>query len=429
MKRWKRGIACLLLAVLTALAACSAAPDGAGKEDAAEATWRIVTATDLHYLAPSLTDHGEIFWRVMEAGDGKVTEFCDEITDAFLEEVKEEKPDALILTGDLSFNGEKESHLALAEKLASLEKAGVPVLVLPGNHDLYRTCYAFFVDEGQQVETVSAEEFAAIYASFGFDEAIARDSDSLSYLAQLNDTTRVLMLDADTPHDFCSLSEKTLSWIERRLSEAAAESQTVLVACHQNLYKHSLFGAGYVLGCADELHALLEKYGAALMLSGHMHIQHIMTEGAVTEIVTSALTMGACQYGVLSSENGTLRYETRPVDVAAWAAEQGKDDERLSDFAAYAMGRMESRTRAQAEDQLAARGFPDEESKRLADYACALNNAFFVGDLSAIPTLDPDGELLKAWKESGSFFGSYFSSIEQEIGKDHTCWEKVGANG
>ncbi|HAJ65897.1 MAG TPA: serine/threonine protein phosphatase, partial [Clostridiales bacterium] len=275
MKRGRGILSCLLLASLLLLAGCSGAPENQTETTGETGSWRVVVASDLHYLAPSLTDHGALFRRVMEAGDGKVTELCDEITDAFLEEVKAEEPDALILTGDISFNGEKESHLALAEKLAALEEAGVPVLVLPGNHDLYRSCYSFFGDEGEQVESVSAEEFAAIYGAFGFDEALSRDDDSLSYLARINDTTRVLMLDADTPHDFCSLSDKTLSWIERRLSEAAVEGKRMLVACHQNLYKHSMFGAGYVLGCSDELHALLEKYGAELMLSGHMHIQHI----------------------------------------------------------------------------------------------------------------------------------------------------------
>ncbi|MDO4861918.1 MAG: metallophosphoesterase [Eubacteriales bacterium] len=429
MKRGRGILSCLLLASLLLLAGCSGAPEKQTETTGETGSWRVVVASDLHYLAPSLIDHGALFRRVMEAGDGKVTELCDEITDAFLEEVKAEEPDALILTGDISFNGEKESHLALAEKLAALEEAGVPVLVLPGNHDLYRSCYSFFGDESEQVESVSAEEFAAIYGAFGFDEALSRDDDSLSYLARINDTTRVLMLDADTPHDFCSLSDKTLSWIERRLSEAAVEGKRMLVTCHQNLYKHSMFGAGYVLGCSDELHALLEKYGAELMLSGHMHIQHIQTEGGVTEIATSPLTMGACQYGLLSSENGALRYETRPVNVAAWASARGMDDERLATFAAYAMGRLESRTRTQAEEQLEARGISTQEAAPLVNYACALNNAYFCGDLSGIPALDPDGELFKAWAESGSFFGSYFASIEHEIGENYTRWEKPEVNG
>ena len=134
MKRGRGILSCLLLASLLLLAGCSGAPEKQTETTGETGSWRVVVATDLHYLAPSLTDHGEIFRRVMEAGDGKVTEFCDEIADAFLEEVRVGKPDALILTGDVSFNGEKASHLALAEKLALLEEAGVSVLVLEWTH-------------------------------------------------------------------------------------------------------------------------------------------------------------------------------------------------------------------------------------------------------------------------------------------------------
>ena len=48
---------------------------------------------------------------------------------------------------------------------------------------------------------VSGEEFAEIYGEFGFDEALSRDQDSLSYVSRLNDSTWLLMLDANTLHD------------------------------------------------------------------------------------------------------------------------------------------------------------------------------------------------------------------------------------
>ena len=51
-------------------------------------------------------------------------------------------------------------------------------------------------------------------------------------------------------------------------------------------------------------------------------------------------------------------------------------------------------------------------------------NGYFTGDLTLIPGLDPDGSLLKRWKESGAFFASYFASIENEIGMDHTFWQQ-----
>ena len=92
--------------------------------------------TDIHYLAQSLTDRGDMFQSMVEHGDGKLTNYVWEITDAALEEIKLLSPDALIISGDLSLQGEKKSHEELAKKLDEVEKAGITVLVIPGNHDI-----------------------------------------------------------------------------------------------------------------------------------------------------------------------------------------------------------------------------------------------------------------------------------------------------
>ena len=94
---------------------------------------KILVATDIHYLSPSLNDHGACFEKTILNGDGKALAYIDELTDAFVEQVIREKPAALILSGDLTLNGEKQSHLDLAQKLRSITDCGIPVLVLPAN--------------------------------------------------------------------------------------------------------------------------------------------------------------------------------------------------------------------------------------------------------------------------------------------------------
>ena len=73
-----------------------------------------------------------MFQSMVEHGDGKLTNYVWEITDAALEEIKLLSPDALIISGDLSLQGEKKSHEELAKKLDEVEKAGITVLVIPG---------------------------------------------------------------------------------------------------------------------------------------------------------------------------------------------------------------------------------------------------------------------------------------------------------
>ena len=263
----------LMILLAAALLLCLL-PGSAPTASAMSGEYVIMTATDLHFLAPELTDHGSYFWKVMDNSDGRVTEYCEEITDAFLAQVIRQAPDALVLTGDISFNGARASHMSLAAKLADVEAAGIPVFVLPGNHDVYRgTAAAFFGDGYELMPGVSGEEFAEIYGEFGFDEALSRDQDSLSYVSRLNDSTWLLMLDANTLHDYCSLSQKTLAWTREQLEAARLGGVGVLAACHQNLYQHSVFRGGYMLACSEQLHDLLEEYQVPLILSGHMHIQ------------------------------------------------------------------------------------------------------------------------------------------------------------
>lgn len=96
----------------------------------------LIIATDLHYLAPELTDHGSFFEQFIEDGDGKSMKYSNELVDAFVNQVVEQKPDALILSGDLTFNGELLSHQALAKKLHRIRENDIPIFVIPGNHDL-----------------------------------------------------------------------------------------------------------------------------------------------------------------------------------------------------------------------------------------------------------------------------------------------------
>ncbi|QHQ62275.1 hypothetical protein Ana3638_17020 [Anaerocolumna sedimenticola] len=79
-------------------------------------------ASDIHYLSEKLTDHGVAFEKYISSGDGKQLNYIDNILNAFITDIKKVKPDFLIISGDLTNNGEKESHLDLADKLKTIEK-------------------------------------------------------------------------------------------------------------------------------------------------------------------------------------------------------------------------------------------------------------------------------------------------------------------
>ena len=406
----------MLLTLCAGLAFCAE-----GHAEASSSGFRAVIASDLHYIAPELTDGGPGYQQTLKNGDSKFMPYVEEITDAFLDEVLADPPDVVLLTGDLTFNGAEISHRRLAGKLQRLEDAGIPVLVLPGNHDVYNENAALYRGGSfERVPFADSESFAGIYRDFGPGEALSADSDSLSYVWQLNEQVWIMMLDENTAHDFCGLSDRSFQWIEAQLQKAREEGRFVLVAGHQNVFQHSIFRGGYVIQEAQRLQELLRRYGVPLCLSGHLHTQHVQSEDGLTEIATSALCSYPCQYAVLTAEDGRLRYGTRRLDLAAWAERNGRPDAVFQDFAGAAGVYMDAHFTPAGMAPLV--DDPVLWAEMLA-YLQALNRAYFSGDLREIAALDPDGRLAGLWAEENGMTAWYLRSVLDEEGNDHTVWQ------
>lgn len=157
----------------------------------------MIVASDLHYQSPKMTDFRESLDTYTEWNDGTVVPYLDVIADAFLEEVMMKKPSVLILSGDISQNGEKVNHQELAKKLKQVQDAGIPVLVIPGNHDINHPWAAsYFDNKKEEAKGTTPSEFYEIYHEFGYDQASSRDEDSLSYLYRLDEHYWIMMLDS-----------------------------------------------------------------------------------------------------------------------------------------------------------------------------------------------------------------------------------------
>lgn len=382
----------------------------------AQEDFTLITATDLHFISPELTDGGAYFTAMIESADGKMTHYSAEIADAFVAQVIRRKPDALVLTGDLTFNGAKQSHEELAAKLQPVLEAGIPVYVMPGNHDLNSRIAASFSGSGYTiVPSVNAGEFEAIYRDFGFSSAISRDANSLSYIAQLRPGLRLLMLDVNTPETPGAIRQSTLAWLWEEMAKAQRAGDKVIAASHQNLYAHSsLLSQGYVIANAQSLERVFSQHDVLINLSGHMHMQHtIRGEGITPEAATSSLSVSPCQYGVVTIGRNAGSYHTEITDVSAWAKENGVTDPNLLHFDVYADAFFRLLAQRQA---LASLGDRDD-AQAMADCLTDINAAYFSGRLD---TLSPDPDLIAGWVDTQSFFGLYIDSILKEIGIDHT---------
>lgn len=395
-----------------------------------------IIASDLHYQSPLMTDFGEAFQNFVRNDDGKVVEYVDSITDAFLAEAAEKQPDALILSGDLTQNGEKVNHEELAKKLRLLESQGVPVVVIPGNHDINHPSAASFEGtEKKKADNINAEEFYSIYREFGYDEAMDRDEKSLSYIYQADERYWLMMLDScqyDPENKIGGrIRKETLLWMEKWLERAREEQVMVIPVAHHNLLKEStLYPEDCTLENAVQVIDLLEQYGLPVYISGHLHLQRVKKHGnggpsqaeesyGIYEIVSDSMVIPPCQYGELRwQEDGSVQYETCPMDVAGWAASQGITDENLLNFPQYSGDFLIETVQNQVYGALSA--IPDDRKFHMAKLYGQINSAYCAG--TAVNRRDvKENQMYFYWNRylGTSEWYENLQAMIKDTGKDH----------
>ena len=378
-----------------------------------EETLNIMVATDLHYLSKSINDGGEAFCNVMSKGDGKVMTYIEEIVDAFVLEVIKRKPDALLLLGDLTFNSERISHIELAAKLERVVSAGVPVYLIPGNHDInHERCMGFHGSEVYKVESVSQKEFQEIYRYCGYDRAEYFDKSSASYVVKLSESLYVIMLDTNS-YSQNYLGEEALIWLENVLKEISKPDVHILGVSHQNLLEHNfMFTEGFMIKNAQKIEELYKKYNVKLNLSGHMHIQHIEDRG-VAEIVTSSLAVAPNHFANILYDGKSFKYLTQSLEVEA-----------VDGFKSISRHEFDGVGERQLVRLFKTHGFEDiseSDIDKMGKAFVKMNEKYFAGEIFDVDEFE---EGIKLWEEQPESFTSvYIKSILESVCKDQNIFE------
>jgi 3',5'-cyclic AMP phosphodiesterase CpdA len=356
-------------------------------------------ASDMHYLAKSLSDNGKAYNTFIESGDGKQLNYIEEIMDAFVTDIKNNKPNVLILSGDLTTNGEKASHIELAQKLKVVEDSGTLVYVIPGNHDVFNPYARSFKGDSQyKTDYISDEDFSKIYGDFGYNNALSRDKSTLSYLATPSEDTWLLMLDTNKyennivlgfPEAGGEISASTFKWIEECSKLAKEHNAKLITVMHQNLLDHvEGITKDFTIDNSKEAVKVFQNAGLQLVLSGHIHIQDIKRSKSggspVYDIVTSALSVYPQQYGVIkfSAQEG-FDYSTSKVDVEGYAKKLNLKDPNLINFKEYSKISYETHAYKSAIFRLyQAEEFTDEQIKEVAKTRVMQNIARNMGRIN-----------------------------------------------
>lgn len=352
------------------------------------ATRKIAVITDVHYLATQLVEEG-VALSAFEDATGRKTAELHEVLQEVLSNLEREAPHILLVTGDLTNHGERQSHLDFIKLLRPLQKVGTRIFVIPGNHDVHiPDARAYKGDSQWPVEGISSVEFAQLYGAYGYDKALRRDSASLSYLAEIDEKTWLLAIDSNRHQEYqtSSLSAgrilpETLEWGLQILREAKEKEITVLGLMHHGLVEHmphqETFFPDYLVDDWKMQAGRLADAGLRIIFTGHFHANDItlFTSPAghkIYDVETASLVQYPFAYRIMELEGKKLSVDTRFVTTIPGNV----------DLDSVSRRRLEAFTRRVAKHKLDTGGFPIPEEVRdnLLEMIVELNLLHVRGD-------------------------------------------------
>ena len=373
---------------------------------------KIVTITDPHFTGKESFSYEGTFAAANDNnGTGKQIKYIEEIFDAFVFQMLSEKPDYIIITGDIAFDGAKVSHLAFREKLLPLSEAGIKILVLPGNHDITGGAYIFSDGEAQISDSVTPEEFREIYSEFGYSGGISYDENSLSYVYDTGKGIRIFMLDTNLMYGVTlgQISPETLEWLEKELALCAESGSIPVVAGHHSLLSHNpRFDLSYKLGNGDEVSELVTEFGGTLYLCGHLHTQHFVQNETFTDIVTGGFCVYPHRYGSIEISSDGWKYEAKETDVVKYSEENKIEDENLLGYDSYGYNFFYNGAYVQAKEAIYSVISDQELAEKYSVFSAQLNVAYFGGVFSDLD-LSFAEEFISATEGTG--WSSYMKTI------------------
>jgi len=294
-------------------------------------TVKIAVLSDLHYMEPSLLKADGSAFQMYLMQDPKLLAESGAILQQLISKLLAEKPDLVLISGDLTKDGELISHQSLIKQLKVLEEKHIKVLVVPGNHDINNPdAKQFDGDNALPVPSITAENFELLYGKYGYQNAIARDPNSLSYVSEPVNDLRILALDANeyynnTP-DYCvvagNIKNSTMEWAKEQLADAKIKGKTVIGMMHHGLVEHfmgeSVIFSDYLVDNWDVKADELMQTGLKVIFTGHFHandaIEHTKGDLSLVDIETGSPVIYDSPYRIMKLTDNKLYIRTNHID-------------------------------------------------------------------------------------------------------------------
>jgi len=284
--------------------------------------------TDLHYFENALGAEGEAYEARSLTDQKCIAETGAIIDSGFAQLAADTQTDTIIIAGDLTFNGEAESHKGLLQKLGALRASGKKIYLITARHDYDDEPYAFSGAERITVEGTKREDLLDLYYDYTIKDAIAVNREYLSYVVQLAPGVRLLAMNNDGDcRDFKGFYPEHMAWITAQIEDARQNGELILGMTHYPILPGApimgLIGDAVMQDWPDVADTLAAA-GMPLVFTGHMHMQsvnkHTAPEGGfLFDVCTGALVGGPCAIRkVVIDEDWHMQITTSTISDFDW---------------------------------------------------------------------------------------------------------------
>ena len=300
---------------------------------------KMAVISDLHVMAPQLlVSEGKAFEDYL-IKDRKMLRESAEILETLVTDILDIKPHLVLVTGDLTKDGERVSHQLVVKQLQRLVDAGIQVLVVPGNHDINNPDARIYDGEtAMPTDTITRSEFAELYKGMGYDGQSHRDPDTLSYCRDVTENLTILAVDAcmdrlntfvsrGDARDHCktsgNLEPSNQQWLVEQAAAATAAGKRVIAMMHHHLVPHfhmeDTLATPYMVDDAGQLCQRLVQAGVHVVFTGHLHISDIsqtnLRDGQMVEVATAAAVGYPCQWRLATCNTATGKIQLRTITL------------------------------------------------------------------------------------------------------------------
>ena len=260
---------------------------------------RIAVMSDLHYLSPDMIADTADFEHALNS-DRKLLKESSAILYEKFEQVRADKPDILLVSGDLTKDGEQECHAALAKQLQQLQQdiPGLKIYVINGNHDIRNyNAKNFNTADGKAVPATRTEpeDFKRIYDFVYSDPTViatytpaeGNKAGGLSYVARPVEGLTVIAMDTcryssdntsigDDEHETSgAISADLEKWVIEQTAAAKARGDLVIGLEHHGLVPHfdvqPTILPMYLVNGYERIAQEYADAGMSVVFTGHMH--------------------------------------------------------------------------------------------------------------------------------------------------------------